>query len=64
MSDPENEPDDEEGNGTRRMALIALAVLIVLVAGGIWLNHSLHQTGRLQDCVMAGRTNCAPVSPP
>jgi hypothetical protein len=62
MSNPTEEPD--EPGGPPRAALIALIVIAVLIAGGIWLSHSLHDTSRLQDCVMAGRTNCAPVGQP
>jgi hypothetical protein len=55
-------PDDEDNEpGPRRGALVALIVIAVLVAGGIWLAQTLHNTGRIQDCVMAGRSNCAPV---
>ncbi len=50
----------EEG-GSRRGPLIALLVVVVLAVGGIWLSRALHGTGKLQDCVMAGRNNCAPV---
>ncbi len=53
-----DQPDDQP---PRRGALAALIVLAVLVAGGLWLSRTLHQTGRIQDCVMAGRNNCAPV---
>ncbi len=62
MSNPADN-DDDEGGGPPRAALIALAVIAVLVVGGLWLAHTLHGVGRLQDCVMAGRTNCAPVAP-
>lgn len=53
--------DQPEDGPPRRGALVALIVLAVLVAGGLWLSRTLHQTGRIQDCVMAGRNNCAPV---
>jgi hypothetical protein len=46
---------------SRRGALIGLAVLILLVLGGLVLTHVLRDTARLQDCVMSGRTNCAPI---
>ena len=51
-----------EGPGGRG-ALVALAVLLVIVAGGVWLSGALRSSNRVQDCVMAGRTNCAPVTP-
>ena len=60
MADPAD-PDSPDPGGPPRGALIALIVIAVLVIGGIWLSHTLHGVGRLQDCVMAGRTNCAPV---
>jgi hypothetical protein len=67
MSDPTQNatrptPDDSADDGpSRRGPLIALIVVVVLVAGGIWLSRTLHESGKLQDCVMAGRSNCAPV---
>ena len=62
MSEPAGN-DDDEGGGPPRAALIALAVIAVLIVGGLWLAHTLHGVSRLQDCVMSGRTNCAPVAP-
>ena len=63
-----NVPDDDDDAGPagppRRGALIALLVIVALIAGGLWLARTLHGVGRLQDCVMSGRTNCAPVTPP
>ena len=45
----------------RRGALIAILLLLVLSAAGWWIANRLHQTSVLQDCVMQGRRNCAPV---
>jgi len=59
MTDPTDNAQDD--HPPRRGALIALVVVVVLVVGGIWLSRTLHETGRIQDCVMAGRHNCAPV---
>jgi hypothetical protein len=39
-------------------------VVILLVLGGLVLTHVLRQAARLQDCVMSGRTNCAPIQTP
>jgi hypothetical protein len=54
-------PDPDENAPSRRGPLIALLVVVALVAGGFWLSRSLRDGGRIQDCVMAGRQNCAPV---
>jgi hypothetical protein len=48
---------------TRWPALIGLLIALLLVLGGILLIRELGHAGRLQDCVMAGRTNCAPIDP-
>ena len=44
-------------------ALAALLLMIALVAGGYWLTHRLAATGHIEDCLMAGRRNCAPIQP-
>ena len=62
MSEPAGQNDDD-GAAPPRSALIALIVIALLVVGGLWLAHTLRGVGRLQDCVMAGRSNCAPVAP-
>jgi hypothetical protein len=54
--------DDGDEEGSPRGALIALVVVAVLVAGGLWLVHVLGDAGRIQDCVAAGRGNCAPIA--
>jgi hypothetical protein len=67
MSDHERSSVSSTSQGddaapSRRGALIALVVVVVLVVGGIVISQVLHNTGRLQDCVMQGRRNCAPIS--
>ena len=51
----------EEDQPSRRGALIGLAVIVVLVLGGLWISHVIHGASAIQDCVMSGRTNCAPI---
>lgn len=51
------------GLGGGRGPLAALVVFAVLVIGGVFLSGALRGSNRVQDCVMAGRTNCAPVTP-
>jgi hypothetical protein len=53
---------DDHDSGSNRGAVIALGVVAVLVLGGLWLSHVLSGAAGVQDCVSAGRTNCAPVS--
>lgn len=48
----------------RRAAVLGLVVTALLVLGGVLLVHVLSRTGKLQDCVMSGRTNCAPIDLP
>ncbi len=48
----------------RRAALIGLIVTLLLVLGGVLLVRVLGRAARLQDCVMAGRTDCAPIDSP
>jgi len=48
-------------NGNRRGPLVALGVVIVLFAVGWFLARELYANGKLEDCLMSGRTNCAPI---
>ena len=52
----------DEGNGSSRGKLAALVLLVLIVLGGIWLEQRLSANAAIQDCVMAGRSNCAPIA--
>ncbi|HUN25296.1 MAG TPA: hypothetical protein VMU67_03240 [Steroidobacteraceae bacterium] len=54
--DPEPPPPD-----SRRAALVGLVFTLLLILGSVLLVHVLGRAAKLQDCVMSGRTNCAPV---
>ena len=58
---------DERGSrrprDPRLAALIGLLIALLLVVGGLFLVRQLGRMGRVQDCVMSGRTNCAPIDP-
>jgi len=41
--------------------VVGLILVLMLVLGGLLLEHILSDSSRLQDCVMQGRTNCAPI---
>jgi hypothetical protein len=47
-----------------RRALIGLLAIIALVVAVLFIMHRLNQAARIQDCVAAGRTNCAPIETP
>ena len=57
-----SQTDNDDEPASNRGALIALGVVVLLVAGGLWLSHVLSNAANVQDCVSAGRTNCAPVA--
>ena len=52
---------DADEPGRSRGLIAALVVVALVVAGGLWLSIRLHGANGIQDCVMAGRSNCAPV---
>jgi hypothetical protein len=39
-------------------------IILVLAIAGIVLVRELDKKGRLEDCLMAGRKNCAPIEAP
>ena len=45
-------------------ALVLLLVAAVLVIGGYFLAVKLKDMVRLQNCILSGRTNCAPIVAP
>ena len=54
----------DRDDGSRRRSLIALGVVVVLFIVGWVLARELYAGGKLEDCLMSGRTNCAPVEAP
>ena len=60
---PRDEPEIERSSERRGPSPVALLVAVALMVGlGYFLAVKLREMGRIQDCVMSGRTNCAPVS--
>jgi hypothetical protein len=57
-----NDRDDGTESGNGRGPLIALGVVVVLFAVGWFLARELYASSKLEDCLMSGRTNCAPIS--
>ena len=57
-----NDSDDyDDGGGNRRGALIGLVITALLVIAGYYLMTVLRHQGQMEDCLMSGRTNCAPI---
>jgi len=57
-----NEQDDGTEDGNRRGPLVALGVVVLLFAVGWFLARELSASSKLEDCLMSGRTNCAPIT--
>lgn len=56
-----DEPGGPRVPDPRWGALIGLLITLLLVIGGVVLVRVLGRAARIQDCVMSGRTNCAPI---
>ncbi|MGA2894106.1 MAG: hypothetical protein ABSE22_14655 [Xanthobacteraceae bacterium] len=52
---------DNNRDNSRRGPLIALGVVVFLFVVGWLLAQALYSNGKLQDCLLSGRTNCAPI---
>jgi hypothetical protein len=63
-NNPNNSDDYDDGGGNRRGALIGLVVTALLVIAGYYLMTMLRHQGQMEDCLMSGRSNCAPVDIP
>ena len=52
--------EGEEAGANRQTASLAgLALILLLVVLGLGLTHVLRHKAAVEDCLMAGRTNCA-----
>jgi hypothetical protein len=58
---PEQEPRTNQDTYSPRAVLLALGVILLLVLGCLFLFYSLRDVSQRQDCMMQGRSNCAPV---
>ena len=59
MSEPH-----EEGPESRRPAVIGLVLVLVLVVAGYFLVTALRRNAEMEDCLISGRRNCAPIETP
>jgi hypothetical protein len=54
-------PGNDGDNRNQRGAMVALGAVVFLFVVGWLLARELYSTGKLEDCLMSGRTNCAPL---
>ena len=59
-----SEDGDREADECRSAALIGLIIILALAIAGVLLVRELRERSRLEDCLMSGRTNCAPIEVP
>jgi hypothetical protein len=59
-SDHGNDAADQR----RSAALIGLIIILALAIAGVVLVRELRERSRIEDCLMSGRTNCAPIEVP
>jgi hypothetical protein len=58
----ENDDDNaRRQNANRRTSLIALGVVVLLFVLGWILTQELYSHQKIEDCLLSGRTNCAPI---
>ena len=53
--------DDPRQNDSQRRSLIALGVVVFLFLVGWILAREIYANGKVEDCVLSGRTNCVPI---
>jgi hypothetical protein len=58
------EDSDRETDDRRTSALIGLVIVLALALAGVVLIRDLGREAQLEDCLIAGRTNCAPIDLP
>ena len=55
---------DDDDAERRTAALMGFIVILILVIAGVVLVRELRKKATLEDCLMAGRRNCAPIEVP
>jgi hypothetical protein len=54
-----SDDDNDEDRQTRSLA--GMAFVLALLVVGLFLVQKLSASSALQDCIMSGRSNCAPI---
>jgi len=61
MPDHDDEDRDENGADRSTARLAGLALILLLAVLGLFLVQKLRSESALEDCLMSGRSNCAPI---
>jgi hypothetical protein len=56
--------DNDDGAERRSAALIGLIIILALAIAGVVIVRELREKSQLEDCLMSGRHNCAPIEVP
>ena len=59
--DDRNRTQNDETDRAQWRALIVAGVVLVIIVIGVLLERELASSAKLQDCLLSGRTNCAPI---
>ena len=62
--DNRSEHGEDGADQRRSAALIGLIIILALAIAGVILVRELRERSRIEDCLMSGRTNCAPIEVP
>jgi cytochrome oxidase assembly protein ShyY1 len=55
-------PEDKNAQARRdTVNLLAVIICLVILIVGFWLVNRLWEMKKLQDCIFAGRRDCAPI---
>ena len=50
--------DDEAEDNRVTLSLAGLAIALLVVVASLFVVHTLSQKAQVEDCLLAGRTNC------
>ena len=50
--------EDPDAANRQTASLASVAVILLLLVAGLFLVHTLHLKAAVEDCLMAGRSNC------
>jgi hypothetical protein len=53
--------DRDRQKANRRRSTLALGVVVLLFLVGWILARELYANGKIEDCFLSGRSNCAPI---